>query len=183
MTSTSSGCSPRPALVGGKSIWVSEQCVRRHRTRRRSCREPWQRAAAAASAVGDRSLSALTRRRGCPPTSPPSTATSSSRTAESWSGSCAEPGRRRARFAPSPGSSAPAWTGTCCRKTPRRAWRDPRRAERALRRALPGAHRPRRNRHGGTGRACGHRAEPGGCCRSCRRGVKSTAAAGFPPTG
>ncbi len=31
-----------PALVGGKSIWVSEQCVRRHRTRRRSAREPWQ---------------------------------------------------------------------------------------------------------------------------------------------
>src|SRR4051812_21287267 len=31
-----------PAQVGGKSIWVSEQCVRRHRARRRSTREPWQ---------------------------------------------------------------------------------------------------------------------------------------------
>jgi hypothetical protein len=31
-----------PALVGGKSIWVSEQCVRRHRARRRASREPWQ---------------------------------------------------------------------------------------------------------------------------------------------
>ena len=30
-----------PARVGGKSIWVSDQCVRRHRARRRSSREPW----------------------------------------------------------------------------------------------------------------------------------------------
>jgi hypothetical protein len=31
-----------PALVGGKTIWVSDQCVRRHRDRRRSGRAPWQ---------------------------------------------------------------------------------------------------------------------------------------------
>ena len=31
-----------PARVGGKSIWVSDQCVRRHRARRRSSRRPWQ---------------------------------------------------------------------------------------------------------------------------------------------
>lgn len=30
-----------PAEVGGKSIWVSDQCVRRHRARRRSSREAW----------------------------------------------------------------------------------------------------------------------------------------------
>ena len=30
-----------PAQVGGKSVWVSEQCVRRHRARRRSSRKPW----------------------------------------------------------------------------------------------------------------------------------------------
>src|SRR3954471_21267425 len=30
-----------PAQVGGKSIWVSEQCVRRHQARRRSSRAPW----------------------------------------------------------------------------------------------------------------------------------------------
>src|SRR4051794_20483685 len=31
-----------PALVGGKSVWVTDQCVRRHRARRRSSREAWQ---------------------------------------------------------------------------------------------------------------------------------------------
>jgi hypothetical protein len=31
-----------PALVGGKSIWVTDQCLRRHRSRRRSAAEPWQ---------------------------------------------------------------------------------------------------------------------------------------------
>jgi hypothetical protein len=31
-----------PAVVGGKSIWVTDQCVRRLRSRRRSAREPWQ---------------------------------------------------------------------------------------------------------------------------------------------
>ena len=76
--------------------------------------------AAAAPAAGDRSLSAVARRRGCPPTSPSSTATSSSRTAKSWSGSRATR-MSRGPSAPSPGSSAPAWTGTCCRTTPRRA--------------------------------------------------------------
>lgn len=30
-----------PAQVGGKSIWVSDQCVRRHRARRGSSRRPW----------------------------------------------------------------------------------------------------------------------------------------------
>ena len=31
-----------PAVVGGKTIWVSDQCVRRYRERRRSCGAPWQ---------------------------------------------------------------------------------------------------------------------------------------------
>src|SRR3954470_22466993 len=31
-----------PAQVGRKFIWVTDLCVRRHRSRRRSAREPWQ---------------------------------------------------------------------------------------------------------------------------------------------
>ena len=31
-----------PAQVGGKEVWVSDLCVRRHRDRRRSHRAPWQ---------------------------------------------------------------------------------------------------------------------------------------------
>jgi hypothetical protein len=31
-----------PAVLGGKCIWVSDLCVRRHRDRRRSLQEPWQ---------------------------------------------------------------------------------------------------------------------------------------------
>ena len=101
-----------PALVGGKSIWVSDQCVRRHRARRRSSRQPWQ------VRLLLRQLLETGRYRRSPPAWVPADIAVFDgyvelKDGQSWSGSR---GTRMShgRSAPSPGLSAPASTGTCC---------------------------------------------------------------------
>ena len=111
----------RHACAGGREVdWVSDQCVRRHRARRRPSRAALARPAAAAPAPGDRSLSAVAPGMGA-------RRHRRLRRLRRAQGrrragrAVARPGSTRGPSARSRGSNATASTGTCSPTTPGRA--------------------------------------------------------------